>query len=369
MNGNLFTDVYDVSRTLFGRDAEDMESAERCRKEVFNAVGNDMVPDRLRYLMFKMTNYCNSDCAYCSHAVNSKSNEKKSQIPFHTIQRTIREAGGLGASAMSINGGEPLLMPFVEEVVTEAVSQKITPVLMTNGLLLPGKWEGLAERGLRYIILSFDSLNPEVFEKQRGVKYEDAYRGLEAAVEMMKKYPDAQIHVTAVLTRENMNELPGFVREMSGRGICVQISPYHHYNPHQPDHLSIADRAEAQRITDILLDLKAEGYKIGNSSGFLAHVPSFFADKKRIPDGYHCLVGYTNLFIDAYMNARPCWASCFEPVGNIGRESLKEIWYGDKMRKYRRQMLRSECEGCWYLCTGEVTMFLNNALDAVACSS
>lgn len=362
MSGNLFSDVYDVSHTLFGKDASNVESIERCRDEVFQSIRDDTVPEKLRYLMFKMTNYCNSDCAYCSHAVNSKSHEKKAQIPYEIIKRTICEAGELGTSALSINGGEPLLMPFVGDIVTDAIEQNITPVLMTNGLLLPEKWEGLAERGLRYIIMSFDSMDPVVYEKQRGVKFSDAFRGVKAAVKMIERYPETQIHVTAVLTRQNMHEIPGFIRQMSAMGICVQLSPYHHYNPHQPDLLSISDRAEAQRMTDILLDMKANGLRIGNSVGFLEHIPTFFADKKRVPDGYRCLIGYTNLFIDAYMNARPCWASCFEPVGNIGRESLKDIWYSEKMKKYRRQMLRSECEGCWYLCTGEVTMFLENAL-------
>lgn len=230
----------------------------------------------------------------------------------------MEEAEELGTEALSINGGEPLLMEYVGDIVAEAVKRSITPVLMTNGLLLPEKWEMLTEKGLRYIILSFDSLDPGVYEKQRGVPFAAGMAGVKSALDMKRRYPDAQIHVTSVLTRQNMEETPEFIRRMSDMGIFVQLSPYHHFNPLKKDELSIRNEDETRRLTYTLLQMKSDGYRIANSAGFLAHIPAFFVEGKRVPDDYECLIGYTNLFIDAHMNARPCWASCFESVGNIG---------------------------------------------------
>ena len=181
IEGNLFTDVYDVQKMFFGKEAaESHEIMKNCRKEIFDAIEKDQVPQKMKYLMFKMTNRCNSDCEYCSHAIHSKIREDKIDIPFEIIKRTIEEAGELGVEALSINGGEPLLMEYVGDIVAAAVEQNITPVLMTNGILLPEKWKMLSERGLRYIILSFDSLNPSVYEKQRGISFDIGMAGVKA---------------------------------------------------------------------------------------------------------------------------------------------------------------------------------------------
>lgn len=362
MKENLFSNVYQVRKMIFGDCVNDEEAMEQCRNEVFGAIEKDEVPKNLKFLMFKMTNRCNSDCEYCSHAISSNSGEKKVDVSLEMIQKTIREAGELGATALSINGGEPLMRSDICDIIKTALECHITPVLMTNGLLLPNRWKELGESGLKYIIISFDSLDKLNYERQRGASYEKALEGIEAAIKMREKYGNVNIHVTTVLTRENQDLLIDLIRFMTNKGIYVQISPYHHFNPHQEDKLSIDNPFKINALVEQLLKMKKEGYLIANSDGFIRHLPEFFINHKWIPDDYKCLIGYTNLFIDAYMNVRPCWASCFENLGNLSQNSLKELWMGEKMKRYRKQMLRGECEGCWYLCTGEVTMFLNNML-------
>ena len=81
-----------------------------------------------------------------------------------------------------------------------------------------------------------------------------------------------------------------------------------------------------------------------------------------MPDSFACKVGYTSLAIDAYMNVKPCWSFMYEPIGNLQYDSLYEIWNSEKMQHYREKMIHSECEGCWYLCTSEVCMMIDNIL-------
>lgn len=85
-------------------------------------------------------------------------------------------------TAASINGGEPLVRQDISEIIRLLISEHITPVLMTNGLLLPERWDELGAAGLRYIIMSFDSLDPETYNKQRGANFQDAMAGIDAAV-------------------------------------------------------------------------------------------------------------------------------------------------------------------------------------------
>lgn len=360
MGKNLFTDVYEVQQMCFGEHMNSEEEMDKCRQEVFNCIDKGTIPP-LRFLMFKMTNYCNSDCAYCSHAVSKSQKEVKSELPFELIENTILQAKAMGVTAVSVNGGEPLLHRDLLRIVSLCSNNDITPVLMTNGLLLPEYWEKLGEAGLRYIIISVDSFDKKNYEMQRGASFEKAMEGIEAALRLKNKF-GASVHITSVLTKENAILLPDMIARLTDKGIWMQISPYHHFNPHQKDELSITSAGEIQSLTNCLLEMKREGYLIANSKGFIEHLPDFFLKKKRIPDNYECLIGYTNLFIDAYGNVKPCWASCFDSLGNIKEKSLKEMWESNRMKQYRAQMLQGRCEGCWYLCTGEVTMFLKNIL-------
>lgn len=361
MSGNLFTDLYDVKENMF-QGAIAADEIASLREQVAACIDGHCKPDNLHYLMFKMTNRCNSDCEYCPHAISRTQNEVKNDISKEIILKTIHEAAKLGTTAISVNGGEPLTRPDIYEIIQTIIDEGIVPVLMTNGLLLPAMWDRLGSMGLKYIIISFDSLSKEIYEKQRGCSFEKALAGIDAAVKMMEKYSDVEVHVSAVLTKDNQDNFIHLVEYMTERGIKIHISPFHNYLQLKEE-LSISERDKIEALVDRLLKMKSEGYLIASSSGFIKHLTAFFCEGKNVPDDYLCKIGYTNLFIDAHMNVRPCWSEVIGPVGVLGQNSLIDIWNSDQMQKCREKMLHCACEGCWYMCTGEVTMLLDDMLD------
>ena len=361
MGGNLFSDLYNVKEIMFHKNSAENE-IQILREEVSKDILNNTIPEKLHYLMFKMTNRCNSDCEYCPHAISRIQNEVKNDISKDIIIQTIHEAAQLGVTAISVNGGEPLTRPDIFEIIKTIINDGIVPVLMTNGLLLPKMWDQLGALGLKYVIISFDSMIKEVYEKQRGCSFEKALEGVESAVKIKEKYEGVEVHVSAVLTRDNQDDFINLVEYMTSKGIKIQISPFHNYLQLKEE-ISISERDKIEALVNKLLKMKLEGYLIASSSGFIRHLTSFFCDGKNVPDDYVCKIGYTNLFVDAHMNVRPCWSEAIGPVGVLGKNSLVEIWNSHQMDVCRRKMLNCECEGCWYMCTGEVTMLLDNILD------
>ena len=79
MSGNLFSDLYVVKEKMFDKMPAEQEIS-TLRKEVDSCISNNCVPDKLHYLMFKMTNRCNSDCEYCPHAISRIKSEIKNDI-------------------------------------------------------------------------------------------------------------------------------------------------------------------------------------------------------------------------------------------------------------------------------------------------
>lgn len=359
ISGNLFTDIYELRSKLYGEDPD--EQIAEVKRQAREALEGGPLPKGPKYLLVKTTNRCNSGCEYCTHAVGRVPAEEKFDVPHDILMKTIEDAADMGVHAISLSGGEPLLRPDIEQQIRAVADRHMVPVLLTNGLLLDKKWEVLGEAGLRYLVISFDSADRCIYEKQRGADFDLALKGIEAALRLRDRYPDTQIHVTAVLTRDNGEEFLELVRFMQERRIKIQISPYHKREGDMEDY-SLTEYEKAKELAGKLLEIKRNGGYIANSEGFIAHLPEFFCGEKVLPKGFSCRVGVTNMVVDTYMDVKPCWSCWFEPAGNLSKDSLKDIWNSEKMQELRGRMRKNACEGCWYLCTTEVQMMLEDKI-------
>jgi MoaA/NifB/PqqE/SkfB family radical SAM enzyme len=79
---------------------------------------------------------CNLRCDYC--CVRSSPRAPRRALGFARVQRIAREAGELGVSEIFVTGGEPFLLPDIEEILLACADAAPTTVL-TNGMLLAGR--------------------------------------------------------------------------------------------------------------------------------------------------------------------------------------------------------------------------------------
>ena len=357
MEGNLYWDAVKAQCWLKNCPERTSEEVRRIQKEIWESIDHGVLPKGPKFLMLKITSGCNSDCSYCAYSASQAKYRRQGDISLARIRSIAVQAGELGVAAVGINGGEPLIRKDFPEIVKAFVSQKVVPILMTNGLWLPRYWDELGACGLNYIVISFDSLKKEHYELHRGARFEDALAGIEAAIAMREKYKDVIIHVTAVLTRHNAPDLEELVRYMSEKGIWVEIGAYQHQEFQEDDTMSMEGRKEAEALVGRLIQMKQEGFLISNSEEYLSHIPDFFIDRKNVPEGYECLVGQAILFADDYLNVKPCSSSQLHVVGNLENQSLEEIWNCGRLEEYRARMRKADCGGCWYLCN-EVSALL-----------
>ena len=125
------------------------------------------------------------------------------------------------------------------------------------------------------------------------------------------------------------------------------------------DELAEYDADEVNAVIDELIRMKREGYLIANSIAFLEHFKAFMCRGKVLPDNYRCLAGYASVYVDTYENVLPCWSGGFEIVDNLKNNTLSDIWYSEKYMELRKRMVQCKCQGCWLLCTGELTILIN----------
>ncbi|EHR50769.1 radical SAM superfamily enzyme [Saccharomonospora marina XMU15] len=115
------------------------------------------------------TNFdCNLACDYC--CVRSSPRASRRELGADRVRRLAAEAAEAGVSELLLTGGEPFLLPDIEELVAHCTAVLPT-TLLTNGML----WRGSRLAALRRmdrdrltLQISLDSADPEPHDRHRG---------------------------------------------------------------------------------------------------------------------------------------------------------------------------------------------------------
>jgi cyclic pyranopterin phosphate synthase len=136
------------------------------------------------YLRISITDRCNLRCVYCMPPEGVEWKPRSAILTFEEIAAVVRAAAALGVRKVRLTGGEPLVRPDVERLVSmiAAVPGIQDVSLTTNAVLLERQAEALARAGLRRVNVSLDTLRAERFRQiTRWGDLADVWRGLEAA--------------------------------------------------------------------------------------------------------------------------------------------------------------------------------------------
>ncbi len=142
-------------------------------------------------LSLSVTSRCNLRCIYC---YSYEDNRHATDVPVQELFSIINEFHALGTRVFMLQGGEPLLHPHIDEIITYIKAKNAYCSITTNGMYLRQHLEAL--RQVDQVQLSIDG-NSEVTEANRG-------RGVyEALIEAMKLCDKHRIpfHLHTVLTR------------------------------------------------------------------------------------------------------------------------------------------------------------------------
>ena len=100
---------------------------------------------------------CNLACAYCNEfdAVSKP-------VPLETMYRRIDKLAELGTTIMTVSGGEPLLHPDLDAILSRIRSTGAMCGLITNGYLLTAeRIQRLNRAGLEHLQISIDNVMPD----------------------------------------------------------------------------------------------------------------------------------------------------------------------------------------------------------------
>ncbi|MCG3773845.1 MAG: GTP 3',8-cyclase [Nitrospira sp.] len=180
----------------------------------------------LKDLRISVTDRCNFRCLYCMPFDEYAWIPKEEILSFDEIARLAGLFVQLGVDKIRLTGGEPLLRPHLEQLISRlsALSGLDDLCLTTNGSLLADKVPALALAGLRRVNVSIDTLDPEKFGQiRRRGDLTKVLEGLFAA----KSYGLHPIKINAVIERGlNDDDIIPLVKFSRANGFAIRFIEY-----------------------------------------------------------------------------------------------------------------------------------------------
>jgi MoaA/NifB/PqqE/SkfB family radical SAM enzyme len=104
-----------------------------------------------------VTRRCNLACGYCNEY-----DHVSQPVPTEALLARVNRLADMGTSIVTISGGEPLLHPELELVVSEIRRRGMVATVITNGFpLTERRITRLNEAGLDYLQISIDNVKPD----------------------------------------------------------------------------------------------------------------------------------------------------------------------------------------------------------------
>ncbi|HBT60862.1 MAG TPA: hypothetical protein DEB40_03855 [Elusimicrobia bacterium] len=281
---------------------------------------------RLHSVTLALTNRCSYNCWHCYNAGRSQKD-----VPLQRLRALAGELGKLGAVCVNLTGGEPLLRPDLEDIVS-LFDEKFSLSLGTTGFgLTPERVQALKDRGLFAVGVSLDSENEAEHDRLRG--HAGAFRTALDAVHMSRMLGLYSYVVTVansgLLQRERFWRFLQLARKAGAYEVhLLEPCPVGRLQGQEQSRLSAED---AKRILDYQRAAAQEEELPILSC--LAYVES--------PEAFGCGAGLTHLYIDGSGEVSPC---NFVPLsfGNIADAPLTDIL--ERMGRYF-QKPRPSCVG------------------------
>ncbi len=161
-------------------------------------------------LRVSLLSKCNLGCVYCTmgdeevKGINTAA--ARSLLPVEDLLRIIEQLHKqLDLETIRLTGGEPLLYPYLKEVISQVKTMGIPQIkLTTNAFLLERQAEGLKQAGMQSVNVSLDAVDENVFfSMSRRSGLDKVLKGIEAALQtglevkintvVMKGINDSQI--------------------------------------------------------------------------------------------------------------------------------------------------------------------------------
>lgn len=339
-----------------------------------------------KWIWLQVIESCNLRCKMCYEWGESGAYREKpelKQLELSAIKQIIEDCKEVKPH-YDLFGGEPLLYPWIKEVLTMIKENGSTVSFPTNGTLLSKHAAMIVEAEPSRVWVSLDGPE-EINDSQRGKGvFQKAMDGIDKLYELREASgaKKTQIGVTCTITPRNymhlerfffeslaLNKLDCFSMELQAflteemheqyihvinDKFGVSQAPMAHGFVRDLTDFNDIDYVELERQLRRVIDYCALNHMYLNyypkdvsaenlQKYFSANALSMSTVKTR------CIYPWLSTEVNARGDVTSCHAYYDLSLGNIYEQSLQEIWSGPKYKEYRKYLKKNLlpiCTGC-----------------------
>lgn len=273
--------------------------------------------------LMELSNACNHACIFCAH---QKMQRKVGKIDQTLAFDILQQAYDLGTREVGFYAtGEPFLVPELPEYIRKAKEIGYTYVYLTsNGsLATPARIRAVVDAGLDSIKFSINAPERELYQFIHGrddfdtvmehLKYLNAYRR-----ESGKSY---KIYVTGILTRYTEKLKDKYFEVFDG----------------------LADQIVFKFVY--------------NQGGYMPEIEQYLRCESDTAPRRKCNLPFDAISVtwEGYLSVENADYENMLVVADLNKVSLKDGWYGERMKDMRRRFMEDDltgtlCDGCVHRC-------------------
>lgn len=174
-------------------------------KEEINFLRKNNYMIRPKIIQMEVTRACPLSCPQCY-----KNLEGQMHMDKEVLQKLLQQYADIAPCALMINGGEPLLYPYFEELITYCSEKRISCYVYSSGYGI----ENISIKTLKRvnIDISLNGSSQEINELSRD--------GYEVALAAMRFLSDSNVEfgITWVARHDNIDDLPNMFELARNRG-------------------------------------------------------------------------------------------------------------------------------------------------------
>ena len=196
---------------------------------------------------------CNMKCGFCFATFQDVGQEHlpHGHLPRDESLEIVEALAGAGFDKINFAGGEPLLCPWLPDLIRRARELGLTTSIVTNGSFISPEWLDRVDGSLDWAAVSIDTVDPAKLNRmgrttQSGPLSEADY----LRVTDMLKQRGIRLKINTVVTRLNhTEELAGFIaKARPERWKLLQVLPVRGQNDGQVDDLVISSEEFARYV-------------------------------------------------------------------------------------------------------------------------
>jgi MoaA/NifB/PqqE/SkfB family radical SAM enzyme len=299
----------------------------------------------LKHVIVHVTNHCNFRCKHCFIDFSPKRD-----LPLEKYRELAKDLGKL--FWLDFAGGEPFLRKDLVEICTSFDAEVMT--IPTNGFFLDRvvqMTEAIRDgiKGELTIALSVDGLRAT----HDRIREPGSWDKLWATFEKLKAMPGVRVKINTVICRENFHEIldlmefvysqhPDFHSVILLRGSSIDPSfglpTLAELNSIQTQMFSILARYDYGQGSMVSRVLRNYHRYLWNTS-----LETIRLNTQIVP----CLAGKAHAVVMGNGDVSSC--ELLPPVGNITKNTWKEIWEGEALKAQREGIRKKQCH-CTHNC-------------------